>query len=864
MPHVCKDPYDSSDPALLTIFETYPYPLSDFQKYAIEGIHRGDHVLTCAPTGSGKTLAAEFAIQYFQKQGKKVIYTSPIKALSNQKYHEFSQKYPHISFGLLTGDIKTNPGADVLIMTTEILMNKLFQHNNQSHIGVGFDIDVHTELACVIFDEVHYINDADRGHVWEQTIVMLPSHVQMVMLSATIDDPVGFAKWCETCKRQNEEGKKVVYLAHTTRREVPLTHYVFWATTEDPFKKIKDKSVQEYIREKSHKFIQIRSPTGKFNDDAYHVIGKLHHLFNKERMYMKRNFVLNRLCEHLRDAEMLPAIAFVFSRKNVEICAKSITTNLLEFDSKVPYTMRDECDKILRKFPNYREYAELPEYNQLIGLLEKGVGIHHSGMIPVLRELVEIMISRKHVKLLFATESFAIGLDCPIRTAIFTDLTKYDNHGNRALYSHEYTQMAGRAGRRGIDTVGHVVHCNNLFELPPLPEYQAILSGKPQKLVSKYHISYSGILSFLQSSHFDGEKVDENGQDKGTPVGDIEQFMKRSMLASELDLRQTLQQKGMTKQAEKIQEMRTLLQNQNQNDQNKNPPENSLETISPEIISHTDIYKKYQNLKEMMNIDLLAPKKKKEIEKELAKLKQEYPSIDQQVQIYGECLECEKLYAKESETYEYTANYISTQIAHVCEIMQQKGLLEIVRNNSEPTMIKQTLLGKHAALSAEIPAIIMCSLLEKTDYFADYNAAKMIQLFSLFTQIKAAETGGNPSFPFQFIQGIAEEMIRLESQYQVETGIDYDGLLQYELVDEMKEWCACTTELECKQFIQGRLADKGITVGDFTKAILKISTITREVSAICELAGKVETMHMLSQIDGLILKYVTTAQSLYI
>ena len=859
MPHLCTDSYETEDPALLTIFETYPYPLSDFQKYAIEAIYRGHHVLTCAPTGSGKTLAAEFAIQYFQKQCKKVIYTSPIKALSNQKYHEFSQKYPHISFGLLTGDIKTNPGADVLIMTTEILMNKLYQGQTQNQNLTGFDIDVHTELACVIFDEVHYINDVDRGHVWEQTIVMLPPQVQMVMLSATIDDPVGFAKWCETCKSQKQPSDqiqtnhKTVYLAQTHRREVPLTHYVFWATTEDPYKKIKDKTVQEYIREKSHKFIEIRSPTGKFNDDAYHVIGKLHHIFNKERMYMKRNFVLNRLCEHLRDAEMLPAIAFVFSRKNVEICAKSITTNLLEFDSKVPYTMHDECDKILRKFPNYKEYAELPEYNQLVALLEKGVGIHHSGMIPVLRELVEIMISRKHVKLLFATESFAIGLDCPIRTAIFTDLTKYDNHGNRSLYSHEYTQMAGRAGRRGIDTVGHVVHCNNLFELPPLPEYQAILSGKPQKLVSKFHISYSGILSFLRSAASDQGPCQSQDRDQGQgiPVGDIEQFMKKSMLASELGIRQDLQQITLNRMAEEMDRTRTL----------------SISNTNTNTNTTTEIYKKYQNLKEMMNIDLLAAKKKREIEKEMAKLKQEYPAIDQHVKIYGKFLECEKSYAKESETYEYTANYISTQIVRVCEIMQQKSLVEIVENHTKKT-IQQTLLGKHAGISAEIPAIFMASLLERTAYFSHYNALKFIQLFSIFTQIKVADTqnGNNhvTNTSFHFLQEIADELIRLETQYQVESCIHYDELLQYELVDEIAEWCGCTTEIECKQFIQGRLADKGITVGDFTKAILKISTITREVSAICELAGKVDTMHVLSQIDGLILKYVTTAQSLYI
>jgi len=840
MPYCCKSPYVEKSAELSEIFATYPYPLSDFQKYAIEGIHAGHHVLTCAPTGSGKTLSAEFAIQFFHKQGKKVIYTSPIKALSNQKYYEFSQKYPHISFGLLTGDIKTNPGADVLIMTTEILMNKLFIENtkNETFDASAFELCIQTELACVIFDEVHYINDADRGHVWEQTIVLLPKHVQMVMLSATIDDPVGFAQWCEQVKTnsQSETNEKKVYLAYTNHREVPLTHYMYWATTEDPFKKIKDKTIQQYIREKSHRFIEIRSPTGKFNDDAYHTISKLGHIFNKERMYMKRGFVLNRLCENLRDAEMLPAIAFVFSRKHVETCAKAITTNLLEFDSKVPYIVRKECDTIIRKFPNYREYLELPEYNQLVSLLEKGVGIHHSGMIPVLRELVELMISRRYVKLLFATESFSIGLDCPIRTAIFTDLRKYDNQGNRELYSHEYTQMAGRAGRRGIDTVGHVVHCNNLFDMPSLVDYKTVLNGQPQKLVSKYHISYSGILTQLRDTT------------TSTPVnritvGDIESFVQKSMLASELNERQKSQESILAVLSQEYEKKKAQFESN---------------------VVFQEKCKQFVQCKDTLKIDFLSHKKRKEVEKELAAIQQENPAIEFDAALYTEFINDERAYKKEMETYAYTSEYISTQIKHVCKILENQGLITI-EEESEDTFLQRTLLGKHASLSAEIPAIIMGELLNQTDFFTDYSEIQLVSLFSIFAQIKVAENKLVRSQPrVRFVQDIIENIIQHESMYQVDTGIHYDELIQVDLYDEMAEWCECTTEQECKYFIQGRLADKGISVGDFTKAVLKISTIAREVMMICECAGRIDTMHRLAQLDGLILKYVTTSQSLYI
>ena len=165
-------------------FAQFPYELSPFQKHAIKGIVEGNHVLVTAATGSGKTLPAEFAIRHFTSLGKRVIYCSPIKALSNQKTYDFTQKYPDISFGLLTGDIKTNPMAQVLIMTTEILMNRLFTLSTPEtkSVHASFEIDIENDLACVIFDELHYINDAHRGHVWEQSILMLPPHIQMVML----------------------------------------------------------------------------------------------------------------------------------------------------------------------------------------------------------------------------------------------------------------------------------------------------------------------------------------------------------------------------------------------------------------------------------------------------------------------------------------------------------------------------------------------------------------------------------------------------------------------------------------------------------------------------------------------------------
>ena len=197
-----------------------------------------------------------------------MIYTSPIKALSNQKYSEFSKRYPHISFGLMTGDIKINPDADVLIMTTEILMNALFLQTQNDNIeqtsSLQFQIDINADLSCVVFDEVHYINDADRGQTWEKTILMLPKQIQMVMLSATIDAPERFAKWAE-----RGDHTKEVYLASTHHRVVPLTHYGYLTVNDGPVKLIKDKAVQKDIRDNTHKLILLQDDKGAFNENGY-------------------------------------------------------------------------------------------------------------------------------------------------------------------------------------------------------------------------------------------------------------------------------------------------------------------------------------------------------------------------------------------------------------------------------------------------------------------------------------------------------------------------------------------------------------------------------------------------------------------
>ena len=388
MVKVCPYNYPSSrEEPYKQYYKKYPYELHDFQKWSIEGIVNGNHVLVCCPTGSGKTFSGEFALDYFHSKGKKTIYTSPIKALSNEKFYNFTQKYPHISIGLITGDIKTNPDADVLIMTTEILLNKLYQLKSSSPIptsSISFDMDIQNELGCVVFDEIHMINDENRGHVWEQTIMMLPLHVQMVGLSATLDNPEKFAYWLETKGDIKPVSDKIVYLTKKQIRAVPLIHYSFITATNGVNKAIKDKSTQEEIKKAINKPFIIQDEKNVFNDVQYQSNVKILKLFEKHDVRVKRQHVLNKVTEYLVENEMLPALCYVFSRKQLEKCAEELTTNLLEFDSKVPYTVDRECEQIIRKLPNFQEYLHLPEYVNMVKLLRKGVGIHHAGLMPIL------------------------------------------------------------------------------------------------------------------------------------------------------------------------------------------------------------------------------------------------------------------------------------------------------------------------------------------------------------------------------------------------------------------------------------------------------------------------------------------------
>lgn len=823
-------------------FNTFPYHLSAFQKHAIQAIVDGNHVLVTAHTGSGKTLPAEFAIRHFTNKKKKLIYTSPIKALSNQKYYDFCKKFPDVSIGLFTGDIKTNPEADILIMTTEILMNTLFNHVHNSDkttsTQMTFQIDFDTELAAVVFDEVHYINDEHRGQVWEKTIMMLPEHVQKIMLSATIDNPTRFAQWCETI---HPTSTRCVCLTTTEIRVVPLTHYGFVAFNDSNVKEIKNKEVQEFIRKNRNKLIQIQNDKGLFDptNKGYANLLSLQKHIQDNRFIIKRKSVLNQLLSFLKQRDMLPAIAFVFSRKNVEVFAKELTVSLIDEDSKQSYTIQRECDSIIRRLSNCSEYLEMPEYIELVKLLEKGIAIHHSGMIPILKEIVEICISKKYVKLLFATESFAIGLDCPIKTVVFTSLTKFDGNTQRLLEPHEYTQMAGRAGRRGIDTVGNIIHCNNLFKLPDKGTYLTILKGKPPNLASKFKIAYDLVLNIIKTS-----AKDDHCEKRNDSISVMKKFVEGTMLNVEIN--------------SKINHYKDYAKDQKIN-------------MSWTRITPYDICQSYLNLK----TDELkyGNKKKKEAQKKMKELEDKYPSISNDIAYSKDYYRINCEYNQSIDHIQYLESSVSDNINKICSNLKHLELISF----QEYGKMELTHIGLFASYISEINPILWSKcIVEKWNYFEEFTPRQIIGILSCTADIKVppdlkiTTPNSNDDFLKNKIHEIAlteQEYTDIENKMGIDTSTSEEHQLLYDIIDESMKWCDCQTEHDCKTFIQTDLANKCISIGDFSKAMLKIATISRELINIGTLETfkcQVEFLNKLSHIEGLVLKYIVTNQSLYV
>jgi superfamily II RNA helicase len=469
----------------------YTFPLDPFQQHAMKAICSEENVLVTAKTGSGKTLVGEIQIAYSLRKGKRVFYTTPIKSLSNQKFKDLKKQFG--SVGIMTGDIKFCPDAKVVIMTTEILRNLLFKKDSTTkEIGLTAEISC-ADLDAVIFDECHYINDRDRGHVWEEVMILLPPEVKMIMLSATLDHPEYFAEWLGELKQRS------INLISTEYRIVPLTHTLWYAKEThvlmDAKNNYNEKVYHDWIdwlykQDLAHTKFQEKVRDARAGGTEGAISGKI-----KPTSFLHR---MNGLITHLQEKELLPALFFVLSRKDCEKYAKKVEGTLIT--SSEVADVRHVWNFHLR---NHRAKLEvLPQYHLLFELVQRGIAFHHSGIIPTLKEIVEILFGKGLIKVLFATETFAVGINMPTKTAVFVGLKKYDEQrqGMRMLNTAEYLQMAGRAGRRGLDTMGTVIYLPDRDPVEP-SEMRAMMCGGKAPVESRMEFGYDFILKTIQSGN---------------------------------------------------------------------------------------------------------------------------------------------------------------------------------------------------------------------------------------------------------------------------------------------------------------------------------------------------------------------------
>ena len=407
--------------------------LDPFQREACAVVERGNSVLVAAPTGAGKTIVAEFAIfRAMQDSRSKVFYTTPMKALSNQKFQELQGEYGPDAVGLLTGDTNINSGARIVVMTTEVLRNMLYANS-----------DLLRNLACVVMDEVHFLADRFRGAVWEEVILHLPQAVRMVSLSATVSNAEEFGDWLQAVRGDTE-------VIVSEERPVPLQQHVLVRTK---FLDLFDSSGTVATNRVNPELIQLirggggRSTQGRASRDKSRE-------FNRRRFQDDGKMDRAGMVALLEGKNLLPAIFFVFSRVGCEQAVKQVLRAGVRLTQKhereqIREIVEDRCRTILDE-----DLGVLGYWDWLDGL-ERGVAAHHAGMLPAFKEVVEELYRRKLVKVVFATETLALGINMPARTVVLEKLEKFNGEARVPITPGEFTQLTGRAGRRGIDVEGH-------------------------------------------------------------------------------------------------------------------------------------------------------------------------------------------------------------------------------------------------------------------------------------------------------------------------------------------------------------------------------------------------------------------------
>lgn len=777
----------------------FPYRLDNFQKEGINCIEKEENILITAHTGAGKSTFAEYAVACAVRDNKKIIYTSPIKTLSNQKFDDFKKKSDKYGLsendiGIMTGDHKINPDAQCCVMTTEILRNMLYK-----------DTDYFDDVKYVVFDEVHYFNDKERGHVWEECIIMLPLHIVLIKLSATIDKAKEFSNWVESIRERKTN------LISTPFRPVPLKHYVHIPYSDE---------LINYSEKDDH-----------FNTSNYTLAIDKFKFLMKKKKYLNQKSIFTPLIEFLNHRNLLPAILFVFSRKKCQDFAESISVSLVD------HLERKEIEKTfdyyISKLVNTNENIE--QIDTVKRLAMKGIGYHHSGMLPPLKEIIEVLFGYKDsegkpkplIKVLFATETFAVGVNMPAKTTVFSDLNKFDNtSGMRNLYSHEYTQMAGRAGRRGLDELGNVIYYP-IREIEPLHCIKQIVINKPETLVSKFLINVKFIMKGIKSKD-----------------QEIIKILEKSLLNNENNKRKIFLEKNIKEIEKKIESQQKNLTYYNQKE--------------------LDIVYSYIEATEKMNN--LNGKQRKKFYKEFNTKKQNYEFCKQGQNIFNliESLKkSQSLLNENNKNINYLQTYDIKEMEKIIEFLKK---YEYIENSPEINVqnIKYENINLKGIITSEFNEsneLLMTELIQK-GVFKDIDQIELLSILSIFCDdfdkeneyyIDDLVVSDNCKLKFKKIKEIHNELLNFTDQYSIQ----YDPGISLQFADIVWLWCNNKSFTEI-------IKEYEIFEGNFIKNMQKIHNIVNELNIVAEILEDHDLLTKIQNIESLIIKDIVDAKSLYL
>ena len=789
----CKE-NEEKTPAMV-----FPYQLDKFQQDGITSIENDQNILITAHTGAGKSTFAEYATACAVRDNKKIIYTSPIKTLSNQKFSDFkrnAEKYGlhENDIGIMTGDHKINPDAQCCVMITEILRNMLYKNT-----------EYFEDVKYVVFDEVHYFNDKERGHVWEECIIMLPLHIILIKLSATIDKAQEFSNWVENIRERKTN------LISTPFRPVPLKHYVLV-----PF---------------SEKLICYSEKDNHFDTTNYTSALDDFKLLMKKKRYLNHKSIFNPLVEFLKDKNLLPAIYFVFSRKKCQDFAETITVSLVD------HLERKEIENIfdfyIRKLITTNENIEQIENVKKLAM--KGIGYHHSGMIPALKEIIEVLFGHKDkdgspkplIKVLFATETFAVGVNMPAKTTVFSDLNKFDNtSGIRNLYSHEYTQMAGRAGRRGLDKLGNVIYYP-IREMEPLYCMKNIVINKPETLTSKFLINIKFIMKGIKSKE-----------------QEITSILEKSLMNNENNKRKIFLE--------------------NQIVELINTKENNEKQLQLYDKRSIDIVENYLNIQK--TLDSLSGKKRKKMMNDYNRYKQDYENCKQSKNIHN----LMKNIIDTEENIEYNKNsVISIQNSNLEEMNKILDFLkkyDYIDNNKEIniTNISHENINLKGIITSEFNEsneLLMTEMIQQS-IFKDLEQNEILSILSIFCDdfdkendyyISDLVVSDNCKDKLNKIKSIHNDLLNSTSEFCIQ----YQPEISLQFTDIVWLWC------NNKPFSE-IIKEYEIFEGNFIKNMQKIHNIVQELNTVAEILEDHELLKKIQNIETLIIKDIVDAKSLYL